>query len=86
MVHTKGKKGPANATLASISKEMAKPRMARSAKIAELNFDTARISEQQSVTMSIKSSGLPARPTLKRHRLLWTERTTGIEISGLKMR
>ena len=30
---------------------MAKPRMARSARIAELNLDTARISEQPSVSM-----------------------------------
>ena len=30
---------------------MAKPRMARSAKIAELNLDPTRISEQPSVTM-----------------------------------
>ena len=30
---------------------MAKPRMARSARIAELNLDTARISEQPSTTM-----------------------------------
>ena len=30
---------------------MAKPRMARSAKVAELNLDTARISEEPSVTM-----------------------------------
>ena len=30
---------------------MAKPRMARSARIAELNLDTARIAEQPSATM-----------------------------------
>jgi hypothetical protein len=30
---------------------MAKPRMAKSARIAELNLDTARIREQPSVTM-----------------------------------
>jgi hypothetical protein len=40
-----------SATRASVMKEMAKPRMARSAKIAELNLDPARISEQPSVTM-----------------------------------
>jgi len=33
-------------------KEMAKPRMARSARIAELNLDTARIPEQPSGTMA----------------------------------
>jgi hypothetical protein len=34
-----------NATRASLRKEMAKPRMARSARIAELKLDTARIPE-----------------------------------------
>ena len=38
-------------TFASVKKEMAKPRMARSARIAELNLDTARIPEQPSTTM-----------------------------------
>lgn len=37
----KGKKEPGNATRASVKKEMAKPRMAKSARIAELNLDTA---------------------------------------------
>jgi hypothetical protein len=45
------KKVCANATRASISKEMAKPRMAKSARIAELNLDTTRIPEQPSVSM-----------------------------------
>ena len=40
-----------NATRANVTKEMEKPRMARSARIAELNLDTARIREQPSVTM-----------------------------------
>ena len=39
-----------NATHASVKKEMAKPRMARSARIAELNLDTTRIPEQPSTT------------------------------------
>jgi hypothetical protein len=39
------------ATHASVKKEMAKPRMARSARITELNLDTARIPEQPSTTM-----------------------------------
>ncbi|GAC1661787.1 MAG: hypothetical protein NVS9B4_14510 [Candidatus Acidiferrum sp.] len=38
------------ATRASVGQEMAKPRMARSARIRELNLDTARISEQPSTT------------------------------------
>jgi hypothetical protein len=40
-----------NATRSSVKKEMAQPRMARSAKIAELKLDTARISEQPSTTL-----------------------------------
>jgi hypothetical protein len=40
-----------NATRARVKKEMAKPRIARSARIAELNLDTTRIREQPSTTM-----------------------------------
>jgi hypothetical protein len=47
-----GKKEPGNATRASVRTEMAKPRMARSARIAELNLDTARTPEQPSATMA----------------------------------
>jgi hypothetical protein len=47
----KGKKGAREATQASVKKEMAKPRMARSAKIAESNLDPSRIPEQPSTTM-----------------------------------
>jgi hypothetical protein len=36
---------------ASVTKEMAKPRMARSARITELKLDTARTKEQPSTTM-----------------------------------
>jgi len=36
---------------ASVTKEMGKPRMARSAKIAELNLDTTRIAEQPKTSM-----------------------------------
>ena len=52
VLHNKAKKERASATHVSVKKEMAKPRMARSARIAELNLDTARISEQPSATMS----------------------------------
>ena len=45
------RKNRGNATRASVKKEMAKPRMARSAKIAELKLDTTRTPEQPSVTM-----------------------------------
>jgi len=42
----KHKKESDDATRASVRKEMARPRMSKSARIAELNSDTARISEQ----------------------------------------
>jgi hypothetical protein len=45
------KKESDGAARASITKEMAEPRMARSAKIAELNLNTARVPEQPSATM-----------------------------------
>jgi hypothetical protein len=48
---SKAKKELINATRASVTKEMGKPRMARSAKIAELNLDTTRIPEQPRTTM-----------------------------------
>jgi hypothetical protein len=51
MLHKKTKKEPSNVTRARLRKEMAKPRMAGSARIAELNLDTARIPEQPSATM-----------------------------------
>jgi Ca2+-dependent lipid-binding protein len=47
----KAKKKTGNSTRASVKKEMAKPRMSRSGRIAELNLDTARIREQPSTTM-----------------------------------
>jgi hypothetical protein len=63
----KSKKAFGEATRAGVKKEMAKPRMARSARIAELNLDTARIPEQPSTTMpgtvdKIISSAGPRRP------------------------
>jgi hypothetical protein len=48
---SKAKKEPSSATRANVTKEMEKPRMAKSARIAELNLDTARIREQPSVTI-----------------------------------
>jgi hypothetical protein len=47
----KVKKKHGETALASVTKEMAKPRMARSARIAELKLDTTRIPEQPSITM-----------------------------------
>lgn len=41
----------ANGSVASVTQDMAKPRMARSAKIAELKLDPMRIPEHPSVTM-----------------------------------
>jgi hypothetical protein len=51
MLHKKRKRERGDTTGVSVTKEMAKPRMARSARIAELDLDTARIPEQPSVTM-----------------------------------
>jgi hypothetical protein len=51
MLNNKLKKERAKATLASVTKEMANPRMARSAMIAELNADTARTPEQPNATV-----------------------------------
>jgi hypothetical protein len=51
MLHKKAKKESDASTRTGVRNEMAKPRMARSARIAELNLDTALIPEQPSVTM-----------------------------------
>jgi hypothetical protein len=51
VLHKKAKKKRSNATTASVRKEMAKPRMARSARIAELKLDTTRNPEQASATV-----------------------------------
>jgi hypothetical protein len=51
MVHMKTRKKTGNASHASVNEEMAKPRMTRSARIAELKLDTARIPEHPSTTM-----------------------------------
>jgi hypothetical protein len=51
MLHNKGKRESHNAIRASVKKEMAKPRMAKSARITELSLDTARIQERPSTTM-----------------------------------
>ena len=52
MVHKKARKKIGNTTCASVKKEMAKPRMARSARIAELKLDATRIPEQPSTSMA----------------------------------
>ena len=52
MLRKKTKKQRADATRASVKREMAKPRITRSARIAELKLDAARIPEEPSATMS----------------------------------
>ena len=54
-------------TLNDLAKEMAKPRIARSARIAELNLDTTRIVEQPTTTVpgtvdKIIPSSRPSQP------------------------
>src|ERR1700693_4473100 len=66
-MYKKTKKGPGNTTWASVSKEMAKPRLARSARIAGLKLDSTRIHEPPSVTMpgivdKIIPSSRPSQP------------------------
>jgi len=51
MAHKHASKESGQGIPASVRKEMAKPRMARSAKIAELKLDLARIPEQPRITM-----------------------------------
>jgi hypothetical protein len=45
------KKALENATRKSVKKEMAKPRICKSARITELNLDTTRIAESPSTTI-----------------------------------
>jgi hypothetical protein len=90
MLHDKKrKKLPGNTTRASVEQGMARPRMAKSARIAELNLDTARIPEQPSTTMPgtvDKLSPLHIRTNRNGQRLLLTGPTTGTEISVSKIR
>ena|SRR6476620_6872629 len=58
-------KEPSNATRASVRTEMARPRMARSARIAALNLDPARTPEPPSATVAgtvDKIIPVPSRP------------------------
>ena len=64
MMNKKAKKKIGNLAHASVKKEMAKPRMARSARITELNLDTTRIPEQPSTTMpGTVDKIIPPRPS-----------------------
>jgi hypothetical protein len=51
MLHKTNRRERDTTTHASVKKEMAKPRMAKSARIAELNLDIARVPEQPSTSM-----------------------------------
>jgi hypothetical protein len=51
MTHKNVKRESGKALRDSVKKEMAKPRMARSAKLTELSLDTSRIPEEPSVTL-----------------------------------
>jgi membrane peptidoglycan carboxypeptidase len=51
MLHKKAKKEPGTATRASVKREMSKPRMTKSARIAELKLNPPRIPERPSTTM-----------------------------------
>src|SRR5450631_1653340 len=51
MLHKKTRKNISKTLHASVKKEMGKPLMVRSARIAELNLDTSRIHEQPSVSI-----------------------------------
>ena len=67
MQHKKGKKESRDKTQARVKKEMGKPRMARSAKIAELKLDTTRIPEPASSSIpgtvdKIIPSSRPSQP------------------------
>lgn len=51
MSNAKREKPSRDKTRASVAKEMAKPRMSRSARIAELNMDAGRATESPSTSM-----------------------------------
>jgi hypothetical protein len=51
MPHKRTKKELRNRAYAGVKKEMAKPRMAKSARIMELNLDAARIPDQPSTSL-----------------------------------
>jgi hypothetical protein len=67
----KARKKLKNATSASVAKEMAKPRTARSARIAELNLDTTRIPESPSIVMpGTVEEIIPSSPTQSEKALI----------------
>jgi len=60
----KSKKELSDSTRASVKKEMARPRMAKSARIAERNLDMARVPERPSTTMPGTVDKIIASPRL----------------------
>jgi hypothetical protein len=67
MLHQKAKKEPNKATRARVEKEMAKPRITKSARIAELKLDTTRNPEPPTATVpgtvaKIVPSPSPSKP------------------------
>jgi hypothetical protein len=64
MRHKDAKKVPVDTTGESVKKEMAKPRMAKSARIAERNLDTVRVPELPSTTIAgTVDKIIPSRPS-----------------------
>ncbi len=80
MVRKKIKKETRNATRESVAREMALPRMARSARIAELKLNASRVPVQPSATMrgtvdKIILSSRPSKPEKARISLHGADRT-----------
>jgi hypothetical protein len=77
MPHQKSKNETEEATHASVLKEMAKPRMARSARMAEQDLDTARTPEQPSIIMpGIVDKKIPSpRPSQPEKALIAVDET-----------
>jgi hypothetical protein len=64
MRHKKANKLPGDATYSGVKKEMAKPRMSKSARIAERHLASARVPEQPSATMpGTEVKIIPPRPS-----------------------
>jgi hypothetical protein len=89
MTHKKDRKEPDAVTHASVKKEMAKARMVKSARIAELVLDITRIPEQPSISMpgtvnKIILSPRPSQPENAQIAVDGTDHRTKIYV--LKMR
>ena len=85
----KSKTKSGRTTRARVKKEMAKPRMAKSARIAELNLDTKRIPDQPSTSLPgtvDKTSPLRDGANRRKHKLPLTDPTICIDVSALRIR